>query len=189
MSTLKRISTALAISATIAAAIVATGCAGTTGTVMDGGRYGATHAGPGKTRPRPHEGVDWRIARGHAVIAPADGVVMKAVAKISPAQRARHFHCHHEIELTHEGRAKGYKTRYCHLGKLFVKFGEKVKAGQKIATVGQCGKGPPQCGDHLHFEVVHDWVRHDPLTKTGGCFSKGKAAISEERPLYHPLEC
>ena len=140
-------------------------------------------------RPRDHEGVDYRVGRGTTVVAPASGTVMKAVDKISKANRRSKWRCNHEILIHHTGRAKGFRTRYCHLGKLFVGFGDTVADGQPIATVGQCGSGPPDCVDHLHFEVVRDWIRKDPEEMIGGCISKGEEVLSEDRPLYHPLKC
>jgi len=48
----------------------------------------------------------------------------------------------------------GLKFKYAHMSKLFVKQGEKVKAGQVIGLVGSTGK---TLGAHLHLEVY--WNR------------------------------
>ncbi|MCS7184963.1 MAG: M23 family metallopeptidase [bacterium] len=44
----------------------------------------------------------------------------------------------------------GFKTRYGHCSKILVKPGDKVKRGDKIATIGSTGKAT---GPHVHYEV------------------------------------
>ncbi len=51
------------------------------------------------------------------------------------------------IILKHSG---GYTTRYGHLWKIRVKFGQRVREGQVIGYVGNTGLST---GPHLHFEV------------------------------------
>ena len=54
----------------------------------------------------------------------------------------------------------GFKTRYAHCSKLYVKTGDRVAQGQYIAKVGSTGYST---GPHLHFEVIKNGVLVDPL--------------------------
>lgn len=51
------------------------------------------------------------------------------------------------------------ETIYCHMSKLSVKVGDKVKAGTKIGEVGSTGLST---GPHLHFEIVYSGTKIDP---------------------------
>ena len=50
-------------------------------------------------------------------------------------------------------------TKYCHLSKITVKEGTKIKSGKKIGEVGSTGLST---GPHLHFEIVYDGVKINP---------------------------
>lgn len=55
----------------------------------------------------------------------------------------------------------GFKTRYGHASKLFVKTGDHVTRGEVIGMVGTTGRST---GTHLHFEVYINGKRTNPLT-------------------------
>lgn len=50
-------------------------------------------------------------------------------------------------------------TKYCHMSKISVKKGAKIKAGQKVGEVGSTGLAT---GPHLHFEIVYDGTKINP---------------------------
>ena len=89
-------------------------------------------------RVRPHNGTDFAVRIGTPVIAPADGVVVKATYSRSAG---------YYIVLRHRG---SYSTVYMHLSKINVKPGQRVKIGSTIARSGNTGMST---GPHLHYEL------------------------------------
>jgi murein DD-endopeptidase MepM/ murein hydrolase activator NlpD len=55
---------------------------------------------------------------------------------------------------------RNYKTLYAHLSEIYVKKGERVEQNQSIGKMGSTGCST---GTHLHFEVIVDGVRQNPL--------------------------
>lgn len=103
-----------------------------------------------------HEGVDYMASVGTPIHASAGGVV--AYADLHPQYG-------NMVELDH---GKGIITRYAHASRLFVKVGQVVRRGDKIAEVGSTGRST---GNHLHFEVRYQGVAQNPvrfLQKTSG---------------------
>ena len=90
-----------------------------------------------------HKGVDMSTDYGVPVYATGDGVV----EKVEQGKRRRGYG--RQILINHKF---GYKTRYAHLLKMFVKPGEKVQRGQLIGEVGSSGGST---GPHLHYEVIY----------------------------------
>jgi murein DD-endopeptidase MepM/ murein hydrolase activator NlpD len=61
------------------------------------------------------------------------------------------------VELVHSG---GVVTRFAHCRSALVKPGDRVQAGQAIATVGSSGLAT---APHLHFEVLVRGRAVDPV--------------------------
>ncbi|MEA3463752.1 MAG: M23 family metallopeptidase [Patescibacteria group bacterium] len=62
-----------------------------------------------------------------------------------------------QIVISHGG---GKKTRYAHLSKFYVKKGQKINKGETIAAMGSTGWST---GPHLHFEVIINGRKYNPL--------------------------
>jgi murein DD-endopeptidase MepM/ murein hydrolase activator NlpD len=60
------------------------------------------------------------------------------------------------VEIEH---GHGFKTRYAHLAKMYVKRGDQIGIGEKIGGMGSTGRST---GTHLHYEVMFRNNRIDP---------------------------
>ncbi len=98
-----------------------------------------------------HWGVDYAAPRGTAIYAAGDGVVQ--VAKWNGGYG-------NYVKLRHNSE---YSTAYGHMNKIAVGIrpGKRVKQGQIIGYVGSTGLST---GPHLHYEVVKNGRRVNPLT-------------------------
>jgi murein DD-endopeptidase MepM/ murein hydrolase activator NlpD len=94
-----------------------------------------------------HTGMDFDAPVGTPILAAAGGVVV--TQELHPAYG-------NMIEIDH---GNNLVTRYAHTSRVFVKQGDVVKRGQKIAAVGTTGRST---GPHLHFEVLVQGVPQDP---------------------------
>lgn len=61
----------------------------------------------------------------------------------------------------------GISTLYAHNEKLYVKVGDQVGQGQTIAWMGNTGRVIGTTGIHLHFEVIINGVKKNPLAYIG----------------------
>ncbi len=99
---------------------------------------------------RMHWGLDMQASTGTEIYASADGVVKLAGRSVGGYGK--------QIEIDHGG--YGYITKYAHLSKIMVKKGQVVKRGDLIGLSGNTGlsKGP-----HLHYEIVKNGKKIDPI--------------------------
>jgi murein DD-endopeptidase MepM/ murein hydrolase activator NlpD len=95
-----------------------------------------------------HEGLDISNRVGTTVIAPADGIV---------SDTGKDYTHGNVIVISH---GFGITSRYNHLSQFFVKPGQKVKRGDKVAEVGTTGKST---GPHLHYEVRVNGIPVNPV--------------------------
>ncbi|MEK7640347.1 MAG: M23 family metallopeptidase [Patescibacteria group bacterium] len=97
-----------------------------------------------------HTGIDIDGDVGSPVYAADSGVVESVVY-------ARYGYGYHVV-INHGG---GRETLYAHNSKIFVKPGQSVKRGQSIAAIGLTGR---TTGAHLHFEVIMNGGKRNPLS-------------------------
>lgn len=95
-----------------------------------------------------HEGIDLASPKGTPIVAVADGVVTFSGRKGGYGRI---------VEIRH---LDGMVTRYAHNSRNFVKKGQLVHQGEKIALVGSSGAST---GPHVHFEVLKDGKNVDPM--------------------------
>ena len=94
-----------------------------------------------------HTGLDFQADSGASIMAAAGGVVVTQEV---------HAAYGNMVEIDH---GNDLVTRYAHASRVFVKKGDLIKRGQKIAEVGTTGRST---GPHLHFEVLVQGVPQDP---------------------------
>lgn len=96
-----------------------------------------------------HSGLDFTADKGTEVYVTGDGVV-----EIVDSKRWGYGK---SIIVNH---GFGYKTLYAHLSEFKVKEGQKVKRGELIGLIGSTGKST---GPHLHYEVIKDGIKVNPI--------------------------
>ncbi|MBP5650609.1 MAG: peptidoglycan DD-metalloendopeptidase family protein [Bacteroidales bacterium] len=97
---------------------------------------------------RMHTGVDLTAPKGTPVYATADGVVSREKGGSGYGIT---------VIINH---GFSYQSLYAHLSKKVVKPGQKVKRGELIGYVGNTGLS---FGPHLHYEVIKNGVKVNPV--------------------------
>jgi len=110
--------------------------------------YFGKRTSPFSGKHEMHRGVDFAGKPGSDVLAVAGGVVTKA------GDNGGYGFL---VEIDH---GNGYTTRYGHNQMILVQAGEVIKRGQVIAKLGSTGRST---GPHVHFEVLQDGTRIDPM--------------------------
>ena len=104
---------------------------------------------PFTKKPRMHKGMDFTASSGTPIFATGKGIVKRADNRASGY--GKHIRIDHGF---------GYVSLYAHLSKYNVKRGQKVKRGDIIGFVGNSGRS---AGPHLHYEIIKDGSKINPL--------------------------
>jgi len=87
----------------------------------------------------------------------APAIVVAAAGRVVATIYSRVGYGNHVV-IDH---GNGYQTLYAHLSKIYVKNGQALSAGQSIGQMGSTGRST---GTHLHFEIIKNGVKLNPLT-------------------------
>jgi murein DD-endopeptidase MepM/ murein hydrolase activator NlpD len=112
---------------------------------------------------RFHGGIDLHAAYGREVPSAAPGRVVHAADQGAYGQT---------VVVEHAG---GLRTRYAHLSAITVEVGQELAKGEVLGRVGQSGRAT---GPHLHFEVLKDGVKLNPLEVAEGLMDGLKPAAA-----------
>ncbi len=133
---------------------------GSTGRV---GSFGMTRNGGTKM----HKGVDWLCKPGDPIFFALDGVVGRCGEEVprgrvvQDGRKGYGLRCYVKHNVTGDG--KKQETRHAHMGVLFVKTGEKVRAGQIAGLAGRSGNKDRDVKTHHHFEIRINGNPTDPV--------------------------
>lgn len=111
--------------------------------------YFGRRTDPFTGKPANHRGVDFAGKSGAEIIAVADGVVTWSSSRYGFGKL---------VEINH---GNGYSTRYAHNSENLVGVGDEVRKGQTVALMGETGRAT---GPNLHFEVLKNGRRVNPVT-------------------------
>lgn len=100
-----------------------------------------------------HYAVDMAKNGGVPIFAAEDGVVIRAEYGWNGGYG-------NVLEIDH---GEGLVTLYAHNKELHVREGAAVRRGEVISTMGKTGRVYGATGVHLHFEVILDGVKKNPL--------------------------
>jgi len=104
---------------------------------------------PFTKKRRFHYGMDFTARKGTPIYATGNGIIKRA------DNRSSGFGKH--IRIDH---GFGYVSIYAHLSKYNVRRGQKVKRGDIVGFVGNTGRS---AGPHLHYEILKDNKKINPL--------------------------
>ena len=104
---------------------------------------------PFNKKSAAHKGVDLASNKGNKIKTMAKGKVLRSEVNGGYGNY---------IEIDH---GNGFKTKYAHLNKSYVKKGQYVEQGEAIGEVGSSGRST---GPHLHYEVLFNETPVDPMT-------------------------
>ena len=99
-----------------------------------------------------HKGIDYRAQVGTPVVAAVSGVVVHAGKHVYKKGWGFAFGIHVIVDnAKFPNGSSGLWAGYCHLSKVQVKVGQKIKAGDVVGLSGNTGRST---GQHLHFQIL-----------------------------------
>ena len=131
---------------------------------------------PFTKKRRFHYGMDFTAKRGTPVYATGNGIVKRADNRSSGY--GKHIRIDHGF---------GYVSLYAHLTKYSVRRGQRVKRGDIIGYVGNTGRS---AGPHLHYEILKDKKKINPLNFYYGNLSpkEFEALLSQSKQENQSLD-
>ncbi len=119
----------------------------------------------------------FNVSTGHKAVdyAAKYGTPFRSVGKGSVIFAAYNGSYGYMVKVHHNGT---YTTNYGHLSKFAVKRGAKVSQGDIIGYVGSTGFST---GAHLHYEMVKNGVKVNPLNEV---LPPGKPILKENRERF-----
>jgi len=114
-----------------------------------------------------HRAIDYAAPQGTPIRSVGDGTVASAGWSAAGYGNL--------TSIRHNGT---YTTNYAHQSRIIVKRGQKVKQGEIIGYVGSTGFST---GPHLHFEMVKNGVKVNPLKEI---LPPGKAIADENKNRF-----
>lgn len=96
-----------------------------------------------------HYGIDFKVKNGTPIFCTGDGII--ETIKYSNEGYGNYIIINHGY---------GYKSLYAHLSKINIKRGQEVCKNDVIALSGNSGLST---GPHLHYEVIKDEIRVNPI--------------------------
>lgn len=136
-----------------------------------------------------HQATDWRTQNGtdykRPVYAAEDGTVDQ-VQDWDGHTRTGMQSYGNMVRIKHDPyKGKTLQTRYAHLSSYCVKAGQKVKEGELIGYSGVTGN---VFGAHLHFEVLLNGKRTNPLVWLDSDFTTASGQVFTYRAGEHAVE-
>lgn len=113
-----------------------------------------------------HRAIDYAANYGTPIRSVGDGTIIMARYNGSYGNM---------VSVRHNGT---YTTNYAHMSKFAVKYGDKVKQGDVIGYVGSTGFST---GPHVHFEMVKNGIKINPLLEV---LPPGEAIKEENKARF-----
>jgi murein DD-endopeptidase MepM/ murein hydrolase activator NlpD len=114
-----------------------------------------------------HRAIDYAAPLGTPIRSVGDGTITFAGYQGSYGNK---------VSIRHNGT---YSTNYAHLSRFAVRSGDRVKQGQIIGYVGSTGLST---GPHLHYEMVKNGIKINPLTEI---LPPGEAIKEENKERFY----